>query len=143
MPPVTEYDESDNHYPATSGAPARTAPPRKPPFLVDFATSGFMNGAPVNISVKVDINLLPRLIARLMELGLEPIERPLRFDMTAEGNPICPRHRVPMRKRGKQGDAWFSHQVVDEQGESKWCRGYHGPSSEGYYCNTLYSGKDD
>lgn len=139
---MTHYDDSDNQYPAPPVQPSVARERTKPPFLVDFQTTGFMNGAAVSISTKVDIALLPKLITRLMELGLEPTEQPLRFDMTAEGNPICPRHRVPMRKRGKQGDAWYSHQVVDEQGQSKWCRGYHGPSSEGYYCNTLYSEKE-
>lgn len=52
---------------------------------------------------------------------------------TAEGSPLCPQHKIPMRLREKQGDAWWSHQVVDPRtGELVYCRGFAGPSSPGW-----------
>jgi hypothetical protein len=49
---------------------------------------------------------------------------------TAEGLPICPRHGVPMARRSKQGDEWFSHKVTDpDSGQVLFCRGYAAPSS--------------
>ena len=55
------------------------------------------------------------------------------WQRTPEGHPLCPRHRVPMRLRSKQGDEWWSHQVIDAQtGEELYCRGYAGPTSPGW-----------
>jgi len=55
------------------------------------------------------------------------------FQYTPEGNPICPRHNVPMRKREKQGDTWYSHTVTDPvTGESLYCRGYASKNSPGW-----------
>lgn len=52
---------------------------------------------------------------------------------TAEGIPLCPKHKVPMRLRQKQGDEWWSHQVIDVRtGEELYCRGYAGPTSPGW-----------
>jgi hypothetical protein len=52
---------------------------------------------------------------------------------TAEGLPICPRHGVPMARRSRQGDEWFSHKVTDpESGQVLYCRGYAAPSSPGF-----------
>lgn len=140
---MTEYTDADNQYAERIRMPETRVGPRKPPFMVAFSTSGFMNGAIVQISANVDINHVPRLIARLMELGMEASERPLRFDLTAEGNPICPRHKVPMRKKSKQGDSWYSHQVVDQVGEPHWCRGYPGPGSDGYHIEGPACDKDE
>ena len=56
------------------------------------------------------------------------------WQRTPTGEPLCPRHRVVMRQREKQGDTWYSHAVVHPQtGEELWCRGYDaGPSSPGW-----------
>ncbi len=52
---------------------------------------------------------------------------------TADGLPICPRHGMPMQKREKQGDRWFSHKITDpNSGKVSYCRGYASPSSPGF-----------
>jgi hypothetical protein len=55
------------------------------------------------------------------------------YRWTPDGRPICPRHNVPMNRREKQGDIWFSHSVEMPDGSTAYCRGYHDPkSSPGY-----------
>jgi hypothetical protein len=47
------------------------------------------------------------------------------YARTPNGEPLCPRHSVVMRRREKQGDVWWSHPVVDPRtGEELYCRGY-------------------
>lgn len=140
---MTHYDDTDNQYPPQAIHPAVKSAMRKPPFQTPVKLGGWIEGAYVEVAATVDIALIPRLVVRLQELGMSFDARPIRFDLTAEGQPICPKHRVPMRKRGKQGDAWYSHQTIDDLGESKWCRGYDGPSSEGYHCEHVYTEKAD
>lgn len=42
-----------------------------------------------------------------------------------DGTPICPKHNVPMRKREKQGDEWYSHST-EINGKQCYCKGYAG-----------------
>ena len=49
-----------------------------------------------------------------------------------DGTPICPKHHAPMRKRERQGDTWFSHNVAGEGEAPIYCKGYHGKDSPGY-----------
>jgi hypothetical protein len=49
------------------------------------------------------------------------------FPKTPEGAPICPIHGVPMRKREKQGDTWWSHRLGNG---NEFCRGYGQPRQE-------------
>ena len=49
---------------------------------------------------------------------------------TPSGEPICVRHNAVMVKRQRQGDEWFSHRVINANGEERYCRGYRNPSSE-------------
>jgi hypothetical protein len=51
---------------------------------------------------------------------------------TPEGTPMCPKHHVPMSLREKQGDEWWSHSVIDQNGEKHYCRGYAGKLSPGW-----------
>jgi hypothetical protein len=51
---------------------------------------------------------------------------------TPDGTPLCPKHNVPMRKREKQGDAWYSHNVGTEE-RPLWCKGYAGTDSPGWH----------
>ena len=51
---------------------------------------------------------------------------------TPDGLPVCPKHGAPMKKREKQGDTWYSHQVVDANGNECYCRGYASKSSPGW-----------
>lgn len=53
------------------------------------------------------------------------------FQYTPDGLPICPRHGVPMLKREKQGDKWFSHNMGAAE-DPIWCRGYSHTSSPGW-----------
>lgn len=49
-----------------------------------------------------------------------------------DGTPICPKHHTPMRKRERQGDTWYSHNVAPEGAAPIYCKGYHGKDSPGY-----------
>lgn len=77
---------------------------------------------------------LDTTIADLLQRGYRPTAGAGDgWQRTAEGTPLCPKHKVPMRLRQKQGDEWWSHQVVDARtGEELFCRGYHGPQSPGW-----------
>jgi hypothetical protein len=69
----------------------------------------------------------------LVALGWRPATAGDTWQRTPTGEPLCPRHRVVMHTREKQGDRWHSHQVVDPRtGELVYCRGYAGPSSPGW-----------
>ena len=74
---------------------------------------------------------IPSVIRRLAELGMEPERAPLRWDLTAEGMPICPRHRVPMKKRERFGSEWYAHNAGTKE-HPAWCRGFPSPHSLGY-----------
>ncbi len=76
-------------------------------------------------------NDLRKAVQRLLpEAGIEPV-RAATWQTTPDGIPICPRHGVPMRRREKQGDTWYSHNVGTD-GEELWCRGYPGKDSPGW-----------
>jgi hypothetical protein len=53
-----------------------------------------------------------------------------------DGAPLCLKHGgLPMVKREKQGDTWYSHRVVTAQGEERYCRGYAtAKPDDGYHC---------
>lgn len=53
------------------------------------------------------------------------------YSYTPEGLPLCPKHGVPMPKREKQGDEWYSHNVGTGD-NPVYCRGYAGKTSPGY-----------
>lgn len=72
----------------------------------------------------------------LINSGCRPIA-PFKYDLTPEGDPICPRHRVAMTKREKQGDVWYSHQVTTANNEQLFCRGYASKSGPGWYVKDL------
>ena len=57
-----------------------------------------------------------------------------RWERTPDGLPLCPKHGAVMTRRKKQGDAWFSHRIIDHQtGEIQYCRGYvTGKEADGY-----------
>ncbi len=79
------------------------------------------------------IEAIDAAITDLLARGYRPARAGDGWQRTPEGHPLCPKHRVPMRLRSKQGDEWWSHQVVDARtGEELYCRGYAGPSSPGW-----------
>ncbi len=94
------------------------------PTIIAFHPTGF------EIRFEVDLGGVADMVRRL-ELRRYRPSRELTY--TAEGLPICPRHGIPMQKREKQGDTWFSHKVTDpNSGEVIYCRGYASPSSPGF-----------
>jgi len=90
------------------------------------------SGYPVTMAIEADDGKLSTLIAQLNKWGFRPDITGDTWLRTPEGNPICQRHQVPMVKREKQGDAWYSHQVTDPDGVIHYCRGYASPNSPGY-----------
>jgi hypothetical protein len=76
------------------------------------------------------LNDLRKSIRLLPEAGIEPA-RATTWQTTPEGLPICPKHHVPMRRREKQGDVWYSHNVGSD-GEEVYCRGYPSKESPGW-----------
>lgn len=94
------------------------------PTLIAFHPTGF------EVRFDVDLGGIADMVRRLEQRHYRP-SRELSY--TAEGLPICPRHGVPMQKREKQGDTWYSHKVTDPtSGEGGYCRGYASPSSPGF-----------
>ena len=94
------------------------------PTIIAFHPTGF------EVRFDVDLGGIADMVRRLEQRHYRP-RRELSY--TAEGLPFCPRHGVPMQKREKQGDLWFSHKVTDPtSGEVSYCRGYASPSSPGF-----------
>ena len=92
--------------------------------IIAFHPAGF------EVRFDVDLGEIADMVRRLEQRHYRP-SRELSY--TAEGLPFCPRHGVPMQKREKQGDLWFSHKVTDPtSGEVGYCRGYASPSSPGF-----------
>jgi hypothetical protein len=94
------------------------------PTIIAIHPSGF------EVRFEVELGEINNLVHQLQKRRYRP-SRELAY--TAEGLPLCPRHGVPMQKREKQGDTWFSHKVTEpETGQVVYCRGYAGPSSPGF-----------
>ncbi|MCI0648020.1 MAG: hypothetical protein L0346_24440, partial [Chloroflexi bacterium] len=94
------------------------------PMIIAIHPSGF------EVRFEVELDELGKMVAKLEQRHYRP-SRDLSY--TAEGLPICPRHGVPMTKREKQGDCWYSHKVANpETGQVLYCRGYASASSPGY-----------
>ncbi len=76
------------------------------------------------------IGQLPKLERILAGAGYLPNGEMMK---SPEGLPICPRHGEVMRQREKQGDAWYSHKVVNPTtGEISYCKGRPGKDSPGW-----------
>jgi hypothetical protein len=64
--------------------------------------------------------------------GYQP-PTPASWQTLPDGTPLCPKHKIPMRLREKQGDQWYSHSVgKDAGGKEIYCKGYHGKDSPGW-----------
>lgn len=70
-------------------------------------------------------------VAALRKSGFAPHAKPPEFVVLPDGNVLCPKHGCAMRKREKQGDEWFSHNMGTED-RPLYCRGYPGKDSPGY-----------
>jgi hypothetical protein len=84
----------------------------------------------VQFSSRMRAESLARICSKLDELGAEPL--PIPVVTTPDGEPYCPKHRVPMRAREKQGDTWHSHVVEAEAGQVAYCKGRPGKDSPGW-----------
>ena len=100
--------------------------------VVKVELAATMAGVPVTLTLELEAAKLGAAIEVLKRQGYEFPPPPLVWQHTAEGTPICPKHRVPMRLREKQGDSWWSHSV-DLHGQKTFCRGYEGRLSPGYH----------
>lgn len=101
---------------------------------VEFTIAFVLKGYPVAARFTGTAAQLDATIARLQGLGaVPPPQPPQQWSSTPDGLPICPKHGTPMRKRERQGDTWYSHNMGAD-GEDCYCRGYPGKDSPGYEC---------
>lgn len=70
-------------------------------------------------------------VAALRKSGFAPHAKQPEFVVLPDGNVLCPKHGCAMRKREKQGDEWWSHNMGTES-HPLYCRGYPGKDSPGY-----------
>lgn len=99
--------------------------------LIAISSNGFITHFEVeaDIDSRELIDKLPALERALIARGYRPNGQ---LPRSPEGLPICPRHGEVLRPREKQGDAWFSHKVVDANGEIVYCKGRPGADSPGW-----------
>lgn len=101
----------------------------KPIQILTLHPSGF----PVIFAIEDNDPKLKHLIDQLTNYGFRPGIAGDTWPRTPEGTPICPKHGVPMTKREKQGDIWWSHPVINpDTGEKLYCRGYETKNGRGY-----------
>lgn len=122
---------------------ARQTPPAETPgkaSTVGISIAAVYEDMPVTVTVQIPLTIknLKALREKLRKLGLDPIPAPVTW--TPEGLPLCPRHRIVMSKRDKQGDIWYSHAlkdgdgnaIIDKHGDPVYCRGHQHKSSPGW-----------
>lgn len=112
--------------------PKREEPPtqaesKKP--LITLSTTVQHRGRVITISA-TDITV--DRFCDLLDRAGHAAPAPAQWHTLPDGTPLCPKHQVPMRKREKQGDLWWSHRVFNADGEEVFCKGYHGKDSPGY-----------
>ena len=100
------------------------------PVGFSFTTRVRMGDYEGDLTLSGTLNDVRKAVRLLPEAGIEPVRAAI-WQTTPDGIPICPRHGVPMRRREKQGDTWYSHNVGTD-GEELWCRGYPGKDSPGW-----------
>ena len=103
-----------------------------------YRCRGWLRSVPVEVEFEVgpDESGDDALVELYKQDGFLPR---IEFDRDGDGSPICPKHRVPMRRREQHGDQWHSHILVDFEGKRElWCRGFPGPLSAGFDAGTRY-----
>lgn len=122
---------------AEQPSPAGTAEPEQPKAVerrtVHVTLRGHCEGRALELALDCYVEQIKPVLRKLEKAGVEIDRYILRFDWTADGRPICPKHRIPMSPKEKQGDKWFSHHTTDAHGNIAWCKGYPGPDSPGYH----------
>lgn len=101
--------------------------PAKP--LITLSTTVQHRGRVITISA-TDITV--DTFCDLLDKASYAAPAPAQWQTLPDGTPLCPKHNIPMRKREKQGDLWWSHRVFNSDGEELFCKGYHGKDSPGY-----------
>lgn len=92
-------------------------------------------GWPIDFEISPGETTTAQAIEYLERYGFRPAptaEDSKTIQYTPDGLPICPKHGVPMRKREKQGDTWYSHSIEDSHGDPHYCRGYKSKNSPGW-----------
>lgn len=84
-----------------------------------------------SFTVQAEGMTLDQFCDLLDERGYAAAQQTQEWQRLPDGTPICPKHHAPMRKRERQGDTWYSHNVGTE-GAPVYCKGYHGKDSPGY-----------
>jgi hypothetical protein len=105
-----------------------------PPFEKIVIHAITEDGWPVDFELAPAKGILDEAVAYLQARGFSPAPTATdskELQWTAEGLPICPKHGEIMKKREKQGDTWYSHNV-EANGQKHYCRGYAGKSSPGW-----------
>lgn len=110
--------------PAPDGGPGK---PKKP--LITLSTTVQHRGRVITIQA-TDITV--DRFCDLLDQASYAAPAPAQWHTLPDGTPLCPKHNVPMRKREKQGDLWWSHRVFNADGEELFCKGYHAKDSPGY-----------
>jgi hypothetical protein len=96
---------------------------------VQVQVQGVCEGYPVSVGFELPLAQVQRAVGRLRKYGITP--QASDWQRTPEGEPICPAHNVVMQRREKQGDVWWSHKVLDNEGRERYCRGHrHGPADD-------------
>lgn len=101
--------------------------PKKP--LITLSTTVQHRGRVITIQA-TDITV--DRFCDLLDTASYAAPAPAQWQTLPDGTPLCPKHNVPMRKREKQGDLWWSHRVFNADGEELFCKGYHAKDSPGY-----------
>ena len=100
------------------------------PGKIKVTTTGMCEGFEVHVEIHCDVKRLQESLRFLKSKGVLP---PLVWEEDADGNKICPVHKVPLQLHEKQGDTWRSHKTYLADGREAWCRGRPGPDSLGYH----------
>lgn len=90
--------------------------------IIAYHPSGY------EVRLETEFERVGQSVEYLDKMGYRPRRG---FSYTPEGLPICPKHQVPMTKREKQGDIWYSHNMGPAE-EPLYCRGYEGKNSPGW-----------
>lgn len=86
---------------------------------------------PTGYEVRIELESSDKLAGIIQWLHDHNYRPSQSVEHTPEGLPICPKHRVPMTQREKQGDTWFSHNMGTKDSPI-WCRGYASNASPGW-----------
>lgn len=120
--------------PLTGKAPASVTGPVAPaPLRVSFTLRVRIGDYEGPLSFEAEsLRDLLRVVSQLPTIRqIEVVKEAQVWVELPDGRVLCPKHGVPMKKREKQGQSWYSHNVGTED-DACYCKGYPGPDSPGY-----------